>query len=162
MKIILAVDRDFGIGKDNKLLFHLKKDLAHFKDLTLNNIVIMGRKTYKSMNGALHKRENIVLTRNKDLKLDDALVFNSPQNLLKYVRENKNDREVFVIGGKEIVDLLLDFCDEAIITKIDAKKDADTFLHNFDKDENFEIVNKSEDYYENDLKFNYITYRRKK
>ena len=46
MKIILAVDRDFGIGKDNKLLFHLKKDLAHFKDLTLNNIVIMGRKTY--------------------------------------------------------------------------------------------------------------------
>ena len=114
------------------------------------------------MNGALCKRENIVLTRNKDLKLDDALVFNSPQKLLKYVRENKNDREVFVIGGKEIVDLLLDFCDEAIITKIDAKKDADTFLHNFDKDENFEIVNKSEDYYENDLKFNYITYRRKK
>lgn len=162
MKIILAVDRDFGIGKDNKLLFHLKKDLAHFKDLTLNNIVIMGRKTYKSMNGALCKRENIVLTRNKDLKLDDALVFNSPQNLLKYVKENKNDREVFVIGGKEIVDLLLDFCDEAIITKIDAKKDADTFLHNFDKDENFEIVNKSEDYYENNLKFNYITYRRKK
>lgn len=162
MKIILAVDRDFGIGKDNKLLFHLKKDLAHFKDLTLNNIVIMGRKTYKSMYGALPKRENIVLTRNKDLKLDDALVFNSPQNLLKYVRENKNDREVFVIGGKEIVDLLLDFCDEAIITKIDAKKDADTFLHNFDKDENFEIVNKSEDYYENDLKFNYITYRRKR
>lgn len=162
MKIILAVDRDFGIGKDNKLLFHLKKDLAHFKDLTLNNIVIMGRKTYKSMNGALPERENIVLTRNKDLKLDDALVFNSPQNLLKYVRENKNDREVFVIGGKEIVDLLLDFCDEAIITKIDAKKDADTFLHNFDKDENFEIVNKSEAYYENDLKFNYITYRRKK
>lgn len=161
MKIILAVDRDFGIGKDNKLLFHLKKDLAHFKDLTLNNIVIMGRKTYKSMNGALPKRKNIVLTRNKDLKLDDALVFNSPQNLLKYVRENKNDREVFVIGGKQIVDLLLDFCDEAIITKIDAKKDADTFLHNFDKDENFEIVNKSEDYYENDLKFNYITYRRK-
>lgn len=162
MKIILAVDRDFGIGKDNKLLFHLKKDLAHFKDLTLNNIVIMGRKTYKSMNGVLPKRENIVLTRNKDLKLDDALVFNSPQNILKYVRENKNDREVFVIGGKEIVDLLLDFCDEAIITKIDAKKDADTFLHNFDKDENFEIVNKSEDYYENNLKFNYITYRRKK
>ena len=162
MKIILAVDRDFGIGKDNKLLFHLKKDLAHFKDLTLNNIVIMGRKTYKSMNGALPKRENIVLTRNKDLKLDDALVFNNIENLLEYVKENKNNREIFVIGGKEIVDLLLDFCDEAIITKIDAKKDADTFLHNFDKDENFEIVNKSEDYYENDLKFNYIIYRRKK
>ena len=88
MKIILAVDRDFGIGKDNKLLFHLKKDLAHFKDLTLNNIVIMGRKTYKSMNGALPKRENIVLTRNKDLKLDDALVFNNIENLLRFIIES--------------------------------------------------------------------------
>lgn len=86
MKIILAVDRDFGIGKDNKLLFHFKKDLAHFKKITLNNIVIMGRKTYDSMHGALPNRENIVLTRNKNLKLDDALVFNDVDSLVKYLK----------------------------------------------------------------------------
>lgn len=162
MKIILAVDREFGIGKDNKLLFHIKKDLAHFKKLTLNDIVIMGRKTYESMNGALPNRENLVLTRNEDLKLDDALVFNKVENLLKYLDENKNDREVFVIGGNQIVDLLLPFCDQAILTKIDSKKDADTFLHNFDEDEDFEIVDESEDFFENDTKFKYVNYRRKK
>lgn len=162
MKIILAVDRDFGIGKDNKLLFHLKKDLDHFKKITLNNIVIMGRKTYDSMHGALPNRENIVLTRNKNLKLKDALVFNDVDSLVKYLKENKNNKEIFVIGGNQIVDLLLDYCDEAIITKIDAKKDADTFLHNFDEDDDFEIVKESEEIIEDNTKYKYITYKRVK
>lgn len=161
MKIILAVDRDFGIGKDNKLLFRLKKDLAHFKKLTLNNIVIMGRKTYESMGGGLPKRENIVLTRNKDYKINDGLVFNNVVKLLSYLEKNKNDRDIFVIGGNEIVELLLSFCDEAIITKIDTKKDADTFLHNFDNDKNFEIYKESDIINENDTDFKYVYYRRK-
>ncbi|MSS77846.1 dihydrofolate reductase [Anaerococcus sp. WCA-380-WT-2B] len=161
MKIILAVDRDFGIGKDNKLLFRLKKDLAHFKKLTLNNIVIMGRKTYESMGGGLPRRENIVLTRNKDYKINDGLVFNNVVKLLSYLEKNKNDRDIFVIGGNEIVELLLSFCDEAIITKIDTKKDADTFLHNFDNDKNFEIYKESDIINENDTNFKYVYYRRK-
>lgn len=160
MKIILAVDENFGIGKDNKLLFHFKKDLAHFKKTTLNNIVIMGRKTYQSMNGALPKRENLVLTRNKDLKLDDALVFNDVDKLLKYIKENKKDREVFVIGGSQIVDLLLDYCNGAIITKIYAKKDADTYLHNFDEDINFKLVEESEEIIEDNTTYKYLVYRR--
>ncbi|MDU3153693.1 MAG: dihydrofolate reductase [Anaerococcus hydrogenalis] len=150
------------MGKDNKLLFHFKKDLAHFKKITLNNIVIMGRKTYNSMNGALPNRENIVLTRNKNLKLDDAIVFNDVNKLLKYLEENKKDRDVFVIGGNQIVDLLLAYCDEAIITKIDAKKDADTFLHNFDEDDDFKIVDESEEIIEDNTKYKYITYKRVK
>lgn len=160
MKIILAVDKDFGIGKDNKLLFHFKKDLAHFKELTLNNIVIMGRKTYESMGGGLPKRENIVLTRNKDYNIEDGLVFNEIDKLLSYIEDNKNDREVFVIGGNEIVNLLLDYCNEAIITKIDANKDADTFLHNFDEDKDFEIYKESELINEKDTNFKYVYYRR--
>lgn len=162
MKIILAVDRDFGIGKDNKLLFHFKKDLAHFKKMTLNNIVIMGRKTYESMGGGLPKRENIVLTRNTDYKIEDGLVFNDVKELLSYLDKNKDGREVFVIGGNEIVELLLSYCDEAIITKIDAKKDADTFLHNFDEDKNFEIYKESEPIKEKETFFKYVYYRRKK
>jgi len=72
MKIILAVDQNWGIGKDNEMLFHLKKDLKHFKDLTIGNIVIMGRSTYESIGKALSNRDNVVLTRNRDYKLDDA------------------------------------------------------------------------------------------
>ena len=78
------------------------------------------------------------------------------------IKENKKNKDVFVIGGNQIVDLLLDYCDEAIITKIDAKKDADTFLHNFDKDDDFEIVEESEEIIENNTKYKYITYKRVK
>ena len=162
MKLILAVDKNWAIGRDNKMLYDLKKDLNHFKETTTGGLVIMGRKTFDSIGFALPKRENLVLTRDKNLRLDDALVFNDVENLLKYLDENKNDREVFVIGGNQIVDLLLPYCDVAILTKIDSKKDADTFLHNFDEDEDFEIFDESEDFFENDTKFNYVSYRRKR
>lgn len=159
MKIILAVDENWGIGKDNKMLFHLKKDLSHFKEETMNSIVIMGRNTYESIGHALSERENIVLTRNYDYELDDAKVFNNPDDILSYLENSK--RDVFVIGGSQIVDIFLDHCDEAIITKIYASQKADTFLHNFDKDDDFEISNQSSVYEEDGLEFRYITYRRK-
>ena len=159
MKIILAVDQNWGIGKDNEMLFHLKKDLQHFKDLTIGNIVIMGRSTYESIGKALANRDNLVLTRNKDYKLDDALIFNNIDDLLAYL--NGKSKEVFVIGGSEIVEIFLSYVDEAIITKIKAKKDADTYLHNFDQDPYFEIISESKEYEENEINFSYVTYRRK-
>ena len=159
MKIILAVDQNWGIGKDNEMLFHLKKDLKHFRDLTIGNIVIMGRSTYESIGKALANRDNLVLTRNKDYKLDDALIFNNIDDLLAYL--NGKSKEVFVIGGSQIVDLLLPYCDEAIITKIFDQRPADTYLHNFDLDNDFEITNESEIFEENEIKFKYVTYRRK-
>jgi dihydrofolate reductase len=160
MKIILAVDQNFGIGKDNKLLFHAKKDLQHFKETTLNSIVIMGRKTYESMGRALPKRDNLILTRNPDYKADGAKVFNSKEEILSYLEKNP-DKEVFVIGGSQIVDIFLENCDKAILTKFLAKKDADTFLHNFDKDPAWEIEKESDLVEENGLKFKYVEYRRK-
>ena len=158
MKIILAVDKNWGIGKDNGMLFHLKKDLSHFKEETMNSTVIMGRNTYESIGHALSDRENIVLTRNSYYKLDDAKVFNNPEDILSYIRDSKKD--IFVIGGAQIVNIFLPYCDEAIITKIYASQKADTYLHNFDEDNNFEIINKSSLYEEDGLKFRYITYRR--
>lgn len=162
MKIILAVDKNFAIGKDNKLLFHISKDLKHFKKTTLNSIVIMGRKTYESMGGALPKRDSIILSRNKNYKAENALVFTKKEEVLNYVKENQN-KEAFVIGGEEIVDVFLDECDEAIITKVMEEVDnADTFLHDFDNDPDFEISEESEIHQENEKKFIYIKYRRKK
>lgn len=159
MKIILAVDQNWGIGKNNEMLFHLKKDLKHFKDLTIGNIVIMGRSTYESIGKALANRDNVVLTKNRDYKLEDALIFHNVDDLLSCVEGKKE--EVFVIGGSQIVDLLLPYCDEAIITKIFEQRPADTYLHNFDLDNDFEITNESEIFQENEIKFKYVTYRRK-
>ena len=159
MKIILAVDENWGIGKGNEMLFHLSTDLKHFKEETIHNIVIMGRNTYESMGGGLTDRKNIVLSRNTDYRLDDAKVFNDYKEVLSFVENSPN--EAYVIGGSQIVDIFLPFCNEAIITKIYASRDADTYLHNFDKDNNFEIINKSGINKENGIKFEYITYRRK-
>lgn len=159
MKIILAVDENWGIGKGNEMLFHLSTDLKHFKEETIHNIVIMGRNTYESMGGGLIDRENIVLSRNTDYRLDDAKVFNDYKEVLSFVENSP--KEAYVIGGSQIIDIFLPFCNEAIITKIYASRDADTYLHNFDKDNNFEIINKSGINKENGIKFEYITYRRK-
>jgi dihydrofolate reductase len=159
MKIILAVDENRGIGKGNEMLFHLSTDLKHFKEETIHNIVIMGRNTYESMGSGLTDRENIVLSRNTDYRLDDAKVFNDYKEVLSFVENSP--KETYVIGGSQIVDVFLPFCNEAIITKIYESRDADTYLHNFDKDNNFEIINKSGINKENGIKFEYITYRRK-
>ena len=159
MKIILAVDENWGIGKDNEMLFHLKRDLKHFRDLTVNNIVIMGRNTYESMGGALGDRESLVLTRDETYSLNDAKVFNDVSDVLDYVKDTS--KEVFVIGGAQIVDLFISYCDEAIITKIFASRKADTFLHDFDCDPDFSLVDKSETYEEDGIQFAYHTYRRK-
>lgn len=159
MKVILAVDKNWGIGKDNDMLYHLKKDLEHFKETTMGNTLIMGRSTYESMDGALPNRENIVLTTNRDYKADDALIFHSVEDILAYVK-GKDDNEVFVIGGGQIVELFIDYIDEAIITKIDGSRPADTYLHNFDEDPNFTLVEVSPTI-EDEVNFNIARYRRK-
>lgn len=159
MKVILAVDENWGIGNNNQMLFHISKDLKHFRDLTYGNIVIMGRNTYESMGKALIGRENLVLTRNKNYKLNDARVFFDYKDLLAYIKNSK--KEIFVIGGKQIVDLFLPFIDEAIITKIFSSREADTFLHNFDEDPDFKKIDQSEIYRENEVDFKFVKYRRK-
>ena len=159
MKIILAVDKNWGIGKDGRMLFHIRRDLNHFKSYTLGNICIMGRKTYESMGGALPNRENIVLTRNKDYKAKDAKVFTNYRDILAYVKERCE--EVFVIGGEKIVEIFLEYCNEAIITKIYESREADSFLHNFDQDEDWSLSEESDIMVENGVSFRYVTYRRK-
>lgn len=158
MKIILAVDRNWGIGKDGDMLYHIRADLKHFKETTINNICIMGRKTYESMGGGLPSRENIVLSRNKSYKISDGLVYESVKDVISYAE--KSEKEAFVIGGEKIVEDFLPYCDEAIITKIDDSKPADTFLHNFDEDPNWKVYKKSDTMTEDGVSFEYVTYRR--
>lgn len=156
MKAILAVDRNWAIGIDNKMLYDLKKDLKHFKNTTTGSIVIMGRKTYQSMGSALANRDNLVVSRDKNLKLKDAKVFSDIKEILSYV----GDKKAFVIGGSEIVDLFLPYLDGAIITKIDKTAPAKVFLHNFDKDPDFKIISQSEIQNENNINFKYVEYER--
>ena len=158
MKLILAVDRNFAIGKDGHLLFSLKQDLAHFKETTMGGILVMGRKTFDSLPGVLPGREHIVLTRTKK-KIKGVHVARKIQDVFDLIREldPEGTRDVFVIGGSEIVKIFMPYIDEAYLTHIDAEaEDADTHL-DFDPSE-WEKVSESEPIEENELSFTFAKY----
>lgn len=159
MKLVLAVDKNWAIGRDNQMLYDLKKDLKHFKQTTTGGLVIMGRKTFDSMGFALPDRENIILSRDKNLQRDGALVFNDIKKITTYAKNS--DKEAFVIGGAEICELFLDQIDEAIITKIESESPADTYLHNFDEDPDFEIIEESNPIIDNGIEIKFVRYKRK-
>ncbi|MCL2556291.1 MAG: dihydrofolate reductase [Firmicutes bacterium] len=158
MKIIVAVDKNWGIGCDNDLLFNLPLDMKHFKETTTGGTVIMGRKTLESLpNGQpLKNRDNIVLSR-QDIKGDFKLV-NNTDELLKEIKGKDN---VFIIGGASVYEMLLPYCDEAIITKVDSAAKADCFFPNLDKHENFGLSSETDWIEDSGHKIKFCIYKKK-
>lgn len=159
MNYIVSVDKNWGIGKENRLLFSLPTDMKFFRSMTLGKTVIMGRKTLQSLpNGApLKNRENIVLTRDERFKADGCTICHSLGQLAETLRD-KNTDEIFVIGGAAIYNLLYNYCKFAYITKVDAVSDADTFIENLDCDANWKAVSEGDPIEENGLVFRFVTY----
>lgn len=137
--LVAAADRQWGIGYQNELLFHMKKDMEFFRKKTLGNVVIMGRKTFESLPDArpLPDRKNIVLTRDGHWKqrydkLNDSLfVLTSVEEVLETVRDER--REVYVIGGQQIYQQFLPFAAGVYLTKVDAVRTADCYFPNLDR-----------------------------
>ena len=134
--LIVAYNKINGIGKDGHLLYHISEDLKHFKKITDNYPIVMGRKTFESLpNGALPNRLNIILSRNnKDY--NGAIKFDNLGLVLDYVNKNDYDK-VFFIGGAEIYKkvLELNWINTMYITYIDDNKKADTFFPDFNINE---------------------------
>ena len=161
VKLIVAVDKNGAIGKENKLLYKIDEDLQNFKNLTTNNTIIMGRKTWESLpKKPLPNRKNIVITKNNTIENIDVL--HSMDELENYINMNKNE-DIYIIGGSSIYDkcLDLDFVDEIHITHIDDIANvADAF---FDLDKvyrNFTKKEKKNTFSQGDIKAEYIVYRR--
>lgn len=131
IKIIVAIDLNNAIGKDNDLLCYLPNDLKHFKTTTSGHTVIMGRKTFESLpNGALPNRRNIVLTKNADFEAKGVDSTNSLKGAIDLL---ENDETAFIIGGGSIYKESIDFVDEMWVTLIDHKfEGADTFFPKID------------------------------
>lgn len=166
MKMICVVDENWSIGKEGKLLFHIPGDLKRFKDLTENNIVIMGRKTLESLpeGKALSNRINIVLTENEKYEKEDVIAVNSMEELDELLQciNLEREKEQFVIGGGEIVGQLIDKCTEAYITKVLREVEGvDTRIPNLDERSDWEIVEKSNEKAYEGLHYKYFKYRRK-
>lgn len=133
MNAIVAVDRNWGIGKDNDLLIHLPGDLKYYKEKTFGNIIIVGQRTLESFPGSkpLPGRTNIVLSDDPAFVRDDCIVCRTKEEVLKEAAGYEPDR-VFICGGASIYRLFLEDCDALYVTKIDAVFEADTFFPDLD------------------------------
>lgn len=160
MKLIVAVSKIWGIGKDGDLLFHFPEDMKFFRETTKGSIVIMGRTTLDSLPGGepLKGRVNIVLTRNRKLKKDGVNFVYSIDELLREVGE----KEAFVIGGAEVYTSLLQYCDEAYVTKIDALVDADKYIPNLDELPEWKVTCESDTLIDEktQIKFSFLKYEK--
>lgn len=126
-----AVAANNALGKDNQLIWHLPADLKRFKKTTLNHAVIMGRKTYESLKNPLPNRTNIIITRDRNYKVEGWLVVNSLEEALKVAA--KTDENPFILGGAEIYRQAMKFVDKLDITFVHHQFEADVFFPEIDK-----------------------------
>lgn len=157
---IAAVSQNWGIGKNNDLLFDIPEDKKFFRRTTLNHTVIMGRKTLQSLpNGKPFKdRNNIVLSRDKSFSCEGAAVCGSVEEVLKLIGK---DEEAFVVGGGEVYKAMLPYCGKAVITKVSASPGSEVFFPNLDNDKSWELAEQSEEYCFEGLKYCFCTYVKK-
>lgn len=136
ISLLLAMDRNRVIGLNNDLPWRLPKDLRFFKEKTTGQTIIMGRKTFESMGGALPNRKNVVLTSSQKplLKGDNVEVIHELDVIREWNIENP-DKELFVIGGGTIFKQVLSFADRIYITWIDHTFEGDTYFPDFPENE---------------------------
>lgn len=139
MRAIVVVDRNWGIGKKNDLLFRLPADMKHFREVTAGKTVVMGSNTLLSFpeGKPLKNRTNIVLWPGGE-KREDCIIVGSLEELFSEVKKYPQE-DVFVVGGAMMYRTLLPYCDEAIVTKADADGGAEVFFENLDKLENWSL-----------------------
>ena len=161
MNCIAAVDRAWAIGRDGKLLVRIPADQRYFKQKTLGNVVIMGRKTFESLpkKQPLEDRTNIVISSDPDYRVPGALVVHSAEEAVRAASQY-DPSEVFVIGGGRVYRELIPYCDTAYITKIDYTYDADTFFPDLSSDPAWYLEEQGEEQTYFDLVYEFDVYKR--
>lgn len=139
VSIIAAMDEKRGIGKDNKIPWHIKEDLVRLKNLTKDHVVILGRKSYESMVGYYNKSGNpmpgklyIVVTHDKNYRPareNAKTVFSIDEAIAK--AKGEKESEVFIIGGQQIFEQTIGLADKLYLTIVDGDFDADTFFPDY-------------------------------
>ncbi len=159
MKAIVAVDKKWGIGKKNDLLFSLPADMAYFREKTLNKVVVMGSNTLKSFPGGkpLKNRTNIVLFPGGE-KRDDCLIVDSMEELSNELKKYNSD-DVFIIGGAMFYRTMLPYCSEVLVTKVDADGGAEVFYENLDQKPEWSCIQVSEPQETNGYTIRFTVYK---
>ncbi len=163
MNLIVAVDKNWGIGYNNDLLVSIPADKKFFRTQTTGKTIIMGRRTLESFpNGApLANRNNIVITRNKNYNGNGAIVVHSVEEAVKKARELSDDEDIYVIGGGKVYNEMTDLCKTAYVTKVNFTYVSDTYFPNLDELKNWELTEESEEQTYFDLEYMFCTYTNK-
>lgn len=160
ISLVVAMSRNCAIGNAGGMPWHLPADLKHFKRITMDKPIIMGRKTYDSIGRALPGRLNIVITRDKNWQADEVYVAHSVDDALRAAAEYE---EVMIIGGANLYEQLLPNADRLYITEIDAEFPADTYFPAIDTDDWQETARETREADEkNPYRCNFVTLERKK
>ena len=162
MKMIVAVDKNWGLGKNNDLLVSIPADMKMFRTETSGKVVVMGRKTLESFPGGqpLKNRTNIVLSGNPDYQVKGAIVVHSLPELLEEIKKYPKD-QVYCIGGDSVYKMLLPYCDTAQVTKIDFAYEADRYFPNLDEMPQWQVAAESEEQTYFDLEYRFVRYERR-
>lgn len=162
MKLIVAVDRNWAIGYNGKLLVSIPADQRNFRNETINKVVVLGRKTMDTFPGGrpLKNRRNIILSHNPSYSVIDAETVTGIDELLELTKDVDTD-DIYIIGGESIYRQFLPYCDTAIVTKIDFTYQADSYFPNLDDDPEWECTEVSDEQTYYDLEYRFCRYERK-
>lgn len=162
MNMIVAVDKNWGIGKNNQLMWHIPSDMRFFREKTMGHIVVMGRKTLESFpkGQPLKQRTNIVLSSNSNYKVKDALVLHTVEETLEYLKKYPSE-DIFIIGGASIYRQFFPYCNKAYVTKIGHTFEADTYFPDLDKIPEWELTGRGKKYTENGLDIVFTIYEQR-
>ena len=160
---ILSVDRKYGIGKNNDLLFHLPLDMKFFRETTRGHMVFMGENTLLSFPDSkpLKNRVNVVLSQDSTHNYEDCKNVHNFEEFIEILKKNGENSDVFVIGGASIYRQTLPFVDKVLLTKVDADGGATVFFPNLDEDPNFKCVDEGTPIQDGEYKIRFTTYIRK-
>ena len=163
MNLIVAVDSNWAIGKENKLLVSIPQDMKFFRETTKGKVVAMGRKTLESFPGGqpLKNRVNVVLTTDKNYKVKDTVIVHTIEEMVDELKKYDSE-DIFVIGGESIYRQMLPYCDVAHVTKIDHAYEADAYFPDLDSDPEWEITADSDEQVYFDITYQFLKYERKK
>lgn len=163
MNVIVAVDKNWAIGRKGELLVRIPEDQKLFRRMTTGNVIILGRKTIDTFPGGmpLKNRTNIILSANPDYKVKGGVVVHSIGELLEECKKYPEE-SLFVIGGDSVYRQLLPYCNKAYVTYIDFSYQADAYFPNLDKDPEWELTGETEEETYFNLEYYFRIYERVK
>jgi len=162
MNMIVAVDNNFAIGYQGRLLVQIPLDQQFFRDMTKGKVIVLGRKTLATFpNGIpLASRTNVILSSDENYSVRGAVCLHSLEETLEYLKKFRSE-DIFIVGGESIYEQFLPYCDTIHLTKIDYEYKADTHFPDITKRPEWVLTEESEEQTYFDVEYYFQKYERK-